>query len=300
MSQTPFFAFVEGVNVDGYVHGGNCDRALHPLGVEYRISPANELPGSGGGKTRLKSYFDYLHDRSSLATSFKGKTTVVAFFMDKDVDDRLGLLIRSPHVIYTDYYDVENHVFDEGDVSAAVGSACSLPPNWCRGEFGSIGEWQSRAAKLWLEWVRLCFLAKILRVPGAMNYGRPSPLNNPSHGPSDPTLASNHEGDLLRAARTRGVTDVEWVAARESVDAEYAAGDWDRVFKGKWYAHILGAQVRANSPHCIDTKHLDASLVKHVAATMSFRSEWSLSVQGSIRSLASSHGLNLSQQDPAP
>ncbi|MGO4635339.1 hypothetical protein AB4225_31075 [Streptomyces sp. 2RAF24] len=244
----------------------------------------------------MNSYYEYLRSRCSLTTSFKGKTTVVAFFMDKDVDDRLGLLIRSPHVIYTDYYDVENHVFNEGDVAAAVGAACSLPPNWCRDEFGEIGQWQKKTADLWFNWVRLCFAAKILRVHGAVNYGRISPLNSPSHCPSDPLIAAKHEQDLLEAARAQGVTDDEWASAFETVDAEYSAGEWDKVFKGKWYAYILGAQVQANCPYSIDTKHLNASLVKHAAGTMNFRSAWSLTVQGAIRSLACSHGLNVAHE----
>lgn len=291
MSQTEFFAFVEGVHVDGHVHGGNCDRALTPLGIGYRVSPADDLPGDGGGKTRLRSYYEHLRDSSSLVTDFKGKTTIVAFFMDKDIDDRLGVLISSPHVFYTDFYDVENHVFHEGDVATAVGSACSLPPNWCREEFGSSGIWQEVAARLWIEWVRLCFAAKLLKIPGAVNYRRPSPLNDPSHHLADPELVAFHQGNALAGVLPSIVSRRDWQSARAVVDGEYATGNWDAVFKGKWYACILGSQLLANSPNKIDSKHLVASLVKHVAATMKFDSAWSISMQKRVRSLAVGHGL---------
>ncbi|MFI8448044.1 hypothetical protein [Streptomyces erythrochromogenes] len=298
MSQTEFFAFVEGVNIDGYVHGGNCDRALSPIGVGYRLSPADELPGEGGGKTRLKKYYEYLDGRSSLVTNFKGKTTVVVFFLDKDVDDQLGLLISTPHVIYTQFYDVENHVFDEGNVAEAVGAACSLPPNWCREEFGPQGAWQAAAAGLWIDWTRLCFLAKVLKVPGAVNYGRPSPLNTPSHEPADPMLAAKHEGDLRSSYRS-ATPDHDWHSARSTVETAYSIGNWDNIFKGKWYAQILSSQIQANCPNRIDIKNLAASLVKHVAATMSFASAWSISVQKAVESLALLNGLGAAQGDSA-
>ncbi|MFE1264914.1 hypothetical protein ACFW5X_30910 [Streptomyces albogriseolus] len=291
MSRVPVFAFVEGVNVDGYVHGANCDRALSPLGIDYRVAPADELPGAGGGKSRLKSYYSHLAEHGSLATDFKGKVTIVLFFMDKDVDERLGLLINSPHVLYTWFYDVENHVFHEGDVAGAVSSSCSLAPNWCRQEFGGRGSWQEVAARTWIEWVRLCFAAKSLRISGAANYGRPSAVNPTAHLAADASLVAEYSAKLKSDSQAADVSERQWNEAFAVVDSEYANGYWDTVFKGKWYAHILFSQVIANCPNKIDSKHLAASLVKHVAATMNFNSPWSLAMQQAIRNLAVSHGL---------
>ncbi|MEU0340048.1 hypothetical protein ABZ092_13910 [Streptomyces bobili] len=291
MSRVPLFAFVEGVNVDGYVHGTNCDRALSPLGIGYRLAPADELPGAGGGKSRLKSYYSHLAEGGSLVTNFKGKVTVVLFFMDKDVDDHLGLLIDSPHVLYTWFYDVENHVFHEGDIAEAVGSGCSLAPNWCRGEFGNRGSWQEIAAMIWVDWARLCFAAKSLKISGAANYGRPSAVNPSAHLPADTTLVTAYSTKLKSDAQQAGIDEAQWNEIIAVVDSEYATGSWDKVFKGKWYGHILSSQVLANCPNKIDSKHLAASLVKHVAATMKFDSPWSLAMQHKIQDLAVSHGL---------
>ncbi|MFF7797565.1 hypothetical protein [Streptomyces olivaceus] len=297
MSRVPMFAFVEGVNVDGYVHGTNCDRALTPLGIEYRVAPADELPGSGGGKSRLKAYYGHLAENGSLVTNFKGKVTVIAFFMDKDVDDRLGLLVESPHVMYTWFYDVENHVFHEGDVAEAVSSSCSLAPNWCRQEFGGRGSWQAIAAKLWMEWVRLCFATKSLKISGAANYGRPSAVNPTAHLVADASLVARYSAKLHSDAQQAGITERQWNEALTVVDSKYSTGCWDEVFKGKWYAHILSSQIMANCPNKIDSKHLAASLVKHVATTMKFNSLWSLAMQQKIQSLAVSHGLGASSAE---
>ncbi|MER6359858.1 hypothetical protein [Kitasatospora sp. NPDC001527] len=292
MSSIEFFAFVEGVNVDGFVHGMNCDRALAAMHVSYRVSPADQLPGDGGGKTRLSSYFEFLKENSALANEFKGKKTVVAFFMDKDLDDRIGRSIASDHVLYTDFYDVENHVFHEGDVARAVAAACSLPPNWCREEFGDKGSWQELAARLWCDWVRLCYASQMLGVSKESNYGRPSPLNPVPHGPSDEIITAQFEAKSHAAARkATGGSCNSWHMRRNDVNTAYDTGRWDEVFKGKWYGPILASHILARSPNRVDKMHLAASLVKQVAATMNFDSPWAISTQGRLKKLASSHGL---------
>ncbi|MFF5824492.1 hypothetical protein ACFY8Q_23495 [[Kitasatospora] papulosa] len=288
ISRVHFFAFVEGVNIDGYVHGENCDRAFRDTDIEYRVSPANELPGEGGGKTRLKAYFEHLRDTSGLVTSLAGKVTIVSFFMDKDIDDRLGRKISSDHVFYTDFYDVENHVFAEGDVARAVSAGCSLAPNWCRSEFGPPGVWQGRIASLWREWVKLCYSAKLLKLGNGANYGRPSPINPSLHLEADADLAQAHRDGIDSSI----ISLPDWQAAVAEVDALYAAGDWDKVFKGKWYSLILKSQVIANCPNRVDEKHLAPLLVKQVAATMTFESSWAKSMQDRIRGLALQSGIS--------
>lgn len=293
MSRVSFFAFVEGITVDDHVHGTNCDRALSPMGIEYRLSPADELPGSGGGKSRLRSYFCHLAERNQLVTTFKGKTTVVVFFMDKDIDDQLGTLIDSPHVLYTWFYDVENHVFHEGDIAEAVSSSCSLPPNWCREEFGKRGSWQESTARNWIDWVRLCFTTQLLKIPGAANYGRPSAINPTPHLPADSGLATRLAEKLQSEALRIGISSARWAEAASIVDSQYSNGLWDKVFKGKWYGAILKSQVLAKCPNKIDSRALASSLVRHVATTMTFDSAWSMATQQRIQELAASHGLQV-------
>ncbi|MYX28182.1 hypothetical protein GTY75_16290 [Streptomyces sp. SID8381] len=294
MSSIEFFAYVEGSHTDGYVHGTNCDIALTSAKVSYEVVPANRLPGVGnsGGKTRLISFFEELERAGALTTTLQGKTTVVAFFMDKDVDDATGSLINSNHVFYTDFYDVENHVFHEGDVAKAVASACSLPPNWCRATFGAAGLWQANAARNWIDWVRLCYTSKISRMASETNYGRPSPINYPPYGAVDTGSLAKLENRLHKKIRKHcDGSCADWSISRQEVDRLYSANQWDRVFKGKWYAHILAAEVSARAPYPIDTKHLATTLAKQVAATMAFSSPWAKRTQARIIGLASAAGL---------
>ncbi len=293
MSSTELFAYVEGSHTDGYVHGTNCDKALTPLKVTYEVVPANRLPGgNSGGKTRLTTFFEELQRAGALAGTFQGKTTVAVFFMDKDIDDVTGSLISSDHVLYTSFYDVENHVFHEGDIARAVASACSLPPNWCRATFGTAGVWQEDTARKWMDWVRLCYSSKVSRVTTEANYGRPSPINEPPFRSTDMESLTRLEKRLHKKIRENcNGSCASWVSSRQQVEMLYNSRRWDQVFKGKWYAHVLAAEVTARAPYAIDTKHLASTLAKQVASTMTFTSPWAKQTQERITALASAAGL---------
>ncbi|GAA1150993.1 hypothetical protein GCM10009654_02920 [Streptomyces hebeiensis] len=144
---------------------------------------------------------------------------------------------------------------------------------------------------MWAEWVRLCFAAKSLKISGAANCGRLSAVNPTAHLAADASLAAGYSGKLKSQAQEVGISERQWNGAFAAVDSAYSTGRWGKVFKGKWYAHILSSQVMANCPNKIDTKHLSATLVKHIATTMKFDSPWSLAMQQAIQNLAVSHGL---------
>lgn len=107
-----------------------------------------------------------------------------------------------------------------------------------------------------------------------------------------------HEESMRQAALSSSVSERAWINAEKVVEFEYDNENWDSIFKGKWYGYLLASQIEASAPNRIDTKHLAASLVKHVAASMGFDSAWSIRVQASIVALASAHGLGVTQQVP--
>lgn len=286
VSRRNFFVFVEGTNIDGYVHGKNCDIALEELGIDYEIVPAACLPGDGSGKSRLLTYYETLNNKGALISRFADQTTVSVFFMDKDVDDHKGSTIISDHIIYTEYYDVENHVFAEGDVATAVSVGCSLSPRWARQAFGDRGKWQQQMSALWMSWVKLCFASNLLAIRNESNYGRPSPLNSPYHYPPAADLVLAMEIQSHKGARSADGNCRSWCAARATVDGLYLNGRWDEVFKGKWYAEILASHVREIAPTPIDRKALATVLLKQVAATMTFGSSWCREVQNRVRGLS--------------
>jgi len=133
LSSVPIIVFVEGKNFDKYFYGAICKLVFTE---KYEIRLAEEIPlinnqgvtKFAGGKQPLISWFEYLKRKSALIANFMDKKQVVVFFRDKDVDDLLGKLIISPHFIYTKYYNIENHIFVEGDLNKAAAVIASHDP----------------------------------------------------------------------------------------------------------------------------------------------------------------------------
>lgn len=286
MSQSEIFIFIEGKSSDGFVHGQNCDRALAELNVQYELVRSDQLGTEGSGKTRLLSHFELLCGQGRLADEFKGKKTLSIFFMDKDLDDFRGNQINSKHVIYTRFYDVENHIFHEGNLQLAVSASCNFSPQQVRQEYPDTSEWRTRIAGYWRAWVRLCFTANLLKLEGEVNYGRPSPVNTLPDAPPDADLVSQYEQRSHKTARRLHAGSCrDWSVMRAQVDALYEQGRQDEVFKGKWYAEIL-AKCLLSSGYDIDKRALASVLVRQMAATMTFDSDWSREVQSRVKELA--------------
>ncbi|WP_143673754.1 hypothetical protein [Streptomyces sp. or20] len=296
MADSQFFIFVEGRHGDEYVHSNNCDFALSGMPVQYEVIRAENIYGDGSGKTRLLTHYEMLESSGQLISRLKGEVAVSVFFMDKDLDDLKGRQIDSEHVIYTTLYDVENHIFQEGDLRRAVAAACNFSPQRVRRELPDGNLWQARIAGYWKEWVRLCFAANMLRLHGESNYGRPSPLNPDPCGPPAVEKVATFERRshaMARKSNPNGCAD--WNEARRQVDILYEIGRQDEVFKGKWYADIL-AQWLINLDPDMDKRALSANLVKHMAATMQFDSTWSRGVQEGVRKLAVKAGFEIPEQ----
>ncbi|MFF5443188.1 hypothetical protein [Streptomyces achromogenes] len=296
MSQSQFFIFIEGKNSDGFVHGNNCDKALADLKIQYELIRSDQIGSDGRGKTRLISHFKLLSDSGLLINNFKGKVTASVFLMDKDLDDFRGSQIDSDHVIYTHFYDVENHIFNEGDLQRAISAACNLAPQRVRQGFPDASTWNMRITKYWQEWVRLCFTANMLRLDGEANYGRPSPLNPVPYAPPHSKLVKEFESRSHKMARqVHSGSCQEWWDGRMQVDALYEDGRQDEIFKGKWYAEVLARYLMDLDPD-VDKRALASVLVRQMASTMTFDSKWSREVQSRVRKLAVSAGFRLPPQ----
>src|SRR5438445_2421225 len=126
ISRTQLFVFIEGQDNDPYFYSKICESVCVPAGVSYEHRVARELPGGAGGKGALLIFFQYLRRKRLLLSDFKGKRTAAVFFLDKDIDDVLRTRVRSPHVVYTEYYDVENHLFAAADLAEAAAAAASF------------------------------------------------------------------------------------------------------------------------------------------------------------------------------
>ncbi len=275
ISRHQVFAFVEGTQVDPFFFGEICRRVCQPNGVGYLVRPARELPGSAGGKSAVIAFYRYARSKARLVSELGRKRTVIVFFLDKDLDDMTRKKCRSPHVIYTTYYDVQNHVFRHSDFGLAAAAAASLDRQELMAHPTFAGNWCQGAARRWREWIALCMLSVKHGVPNA-NYRVASQVNTPINGPLDLAKYSSAVQTLASSLGVAAdVVDRRVDVLRSGIEKQLSGGTYDRVFKGKWYALLLEADLRdafTANQHQFNGVAGRAAAV--MAATMDFSQPW--------------------------
>lgn len=287
MSATQLFVFVEGKQCDPYFFAEVCSATLNHR-VTYKISTAREISGDTGGKTALLAFFAFLRERKSLVTELGGQKTACIFFLDKDVDDIQRTKRRSPHVVYTQHYDVQNYVFQHGDLVKGSAAAASVDRRRLQTDLGDASRWCRHVAMLWRDWVGLCLLLFEDGIPGEANYRVSSRVQARPCGPTDPVALRT----LTRVIARRANLPVAELRRRlgisaSKVDRYYARGEHHRVFKGKWFASVLAddiVRIMAGTPY--DNKGLAGKLPCAVAATLDFSENWADHFKQPLRDIA--------------
>lgn len=275
MSATQLFVFVEGKQCDPYFFAGVCSVTLNHH-VTYEISTARQLPGNSGGKQTLIAFFNFLRERKSLISDLDGKRTACVFFLDKDVDDLQRRKRRSRHVIYTQHYDVQNYIFEHGNLVTGASAAASIDPRKIESQFSDASGWCKHAASLWRDWVALCLRMLEDGIPCEANYRVLSPVQTRYCGP---TNIRAHQDLTRRLARRCGVPVSELrqkiTGSVWKVDKYFAKGEHHRIFKGKWFATILADDVdRIMAGNTYDGNGLAGRLPSAIAATLDFSETW--------------------------
>lgn len=238
--------------------------------VEWDVRQARELPVTTGGKPGLLQFYDRSRRRRQLLAKFKGKATAVIIMLDKDVDDVLRARRRSPHVVYTEYYEVENYLFAHGDVSRAVAIVARLAVRKLAGVFPQ--GWRAAAAATWRDWMVVCLLAQVLRVSCEVNYSVASRFNEPCDAPCTDGV---FEERLLALKAQAGLPGQKFEIARafaaDVVDKHLLRNRYDGVFRGKWYQSF----VRQSMTPFRTRKWSDDELLSALMLTMDFEAPWS-------------------------
>jgi|ERR1051326_2114362 hypothetical protein len=245
MSRHSLFVFTEGFK-DRYLYDCLVQRVCKKHGITCSLRTAEEIPGGGGGKTAVLEFFTYARRNSLLDADFKGKRTICAFLLDKDLDDVRRTQRKSPHVIYTPTYELENLLFLNSNLSAAAAAAASLDPSTFGNTFANPITWCKRAAGNWQKWVTLCAFSH-LRAENAGNfYGRPrSQINSTAYSPTNDAA---FQYEVLRFKDDWSDGDSSFYRAFSSIERRveraYNQGDADRFFKGKWYCYFAREDVQ--------------------------------------------------------
>jgi hypothetical protein len=276
VSKTQVFLFTEGHENDPYFYSKICEAVCSPAGISYEHRSVREVPPGAGGKNAVIAFFKYLRRKQLLVNDFKGKRTAVVFFLDKDIDDILGTRLKSLHVVYTKYYDVENHLFAAADLAEVAAAAGSFDKARIAGAIGNSDDWRARNAALWKDWIKLCVFAKKRKIRSEQNYGVTSRINDPPNRPADAAELAARLAQL-QAATGLPANKFRRAFARVSklVENLFAEGSHDIVFKGKWYATLLDAEIRdiaAGRPS--SDQNLTGRLLTGLALTVRFDDPW--------------------------
>jgi len=272
LSAASIFVFVEGKS-DQYFYSKICETAVGSEGVEYQICRAQELPQTTGGKKSLLKFFSYLQRLDTLRDSFKGKTKVSIFYLDKDIDDLLRKIKSSDHIVYTQSYSVENYFFSHGEMIEAVAAAASLTLAVVRNRFNQPNkDWQRTAAENWKDWVKLCVYSGKHRIHYDCNYSVPSRINHGPYSAIDPALYAARLAELERRSHltTRGFKLSFGYVSRQ-IDKLYEESNFDSVFKGKWYLPFLAHDATELAGGTVVAA---GELLLALQITLNVRAEW--------------------------
>jgi len=276
MSQAAVFAFVEGQETDPYFYGQICAVVCNQRQIVYQICRANDILPNAGGKEALLVFYDFLRRRGALRSNLGGKETVAVFFLDKDIDDIVRRCRRSRYVTYTRYYDVQNEIFLNGDLSQGCAAAASLDPAILTSLLSDSHSWCKHAAQRWQEWVVLCIIAHLKGIRQECNYRVQSRVQNPTTGKVD---TARLKVRITAMAARSGMAPDDFKAFHTSVKRKvkrlYSSGQQDKVFKGKWYSALLDEDIkRLMGRSAFDKQGFSARVTSAVAATLRFTDSW--------------------------
>lgn len=243
-------------------------------GCVTAVRTVREISASGGKKALL-AFHDYLRRRRRLQSELAGKHTRVLFFLDKDIDDIRRLKRRSPFVVYTTLFDVESHLFTDGDLVGATAAATTLDRSTVSAALTPVATWTQRVSASWLDWVAVCVFEQKYGVTTRGNYGVcPSPLHQ-RDGSVDETRLNERLTAMCAASGCDTSSFQErWRAVRTRLAHAFRRGEGDRVFKGKWYAWFVERDIREASVVDCDLGGLERRLPQHLCHTIDFTAEW--------------------------
>ena len=293
ISQVPLFVFIEGYK-DRYIYEQIVQSECQKSGINFEVVTADEIGISGGGKEALLKFFDYLATKSSLICDFKGKTTISIFFLDKDVDDILGIMRKSEHIVYTGIYEIENYFFIHGALSEVAAASASLEVQLIRRVIGDNATWRRRAATNWKRWVKLCLFSKSCGIESMSNYGlSASPINDGVCGPVKVTEYRRHLSNLNHHSVLPS-DDFKRSFRRlcRMVDRIYSRGQHDLIFKGRWYACFLVEDIKSVAGRRrFNRNQLETRLLSGLALTLNYCDPWTEHFRVPIRNLITKVGV---------
>jgi hypothetical protein len=275
ISKNQLFIFVEGTENDQFVYGMICKNVCSfPQAINYSVRAASELPYKTGGKCAIVKFYRYARKKKNLVSELNGKKTALAFCLDKDIDDLMKSKCKSDHVIYTRFYDIQNHIYLNSNFILGVSSALSIDPSELS-QHSIFNNWCSDATKRWREWIIICIIS-IKHESPIPNYRLTSQINKPLNGRTDSKL---YEAALNNLKQKKGWTqeklEKELKKVEVLVDNYYLLNSIDILFKGKWYSTLLELDLRDYfSSRPLQLNGVGKRATSSLSTTLDFSQPW--------------------------
>lgn len=287
-----YFFFVEGRERDPHFYEGICDQVKEIEG-KYCIYPADTLSAEGGGKQVLISFWQYTKEKDALHGTFEGKSKIVGFFLDKDIDDVRGICETCRHIVYTEYYDVENYLFAHGNLVSAVAASISVPKyQLCDAPFAST-QWCDVIAANWKEWIALCLTSERLGLRCGINFSRPSVVQSSFSQGIDTDKLNHCLEDMKKVCEHHTDKDLldQYSSSLRFVEDHMRLHGIHSIFKGKCFFYAIADAVRLymGSQKYTNKKSLDACIAASLATSLDFSLDWTLSQRRRILAMMSTH-----------
>jgi len=288
MSAARVFIFVEGRNTDVFFYGEVSRPVCEAVGLECEIVRADRV-SSTGGKQGLLALYRHFEATDSLTERSKGTESWCLFYLDKDVDDILGELVLSPHIIYSPCYTVENALFMFGDLIRAMAAASSLDTARLARRIPDKTAWARGKATAWREFVALCLFSEKQGIHTDCTYNcNSSPLHEGGQG----TVADRLQARKIELEQRSGLTaeqiDRKFRASLRLIDRIYRKNQHDSVFNGKWYIPLLMREIEAVADGEQYNAHaLSNGLTAALRATLDFNGIWTEHFRVPLRELIS-------------
>lgn len=273
ISKHNLFVFVEGQTHDPYFYDKLCKHICKSKDIKYTVKDAKQLPGETGGKNKLITFFEYLRENSLLVLDFDGEKKTFAFFLDKDIDDFLGRQISSPHLVYTKYYTIENHLYIDGNLTEAIAAAASLSEDTANEIIRDNKEWRKTVASTWKDWIKISLFARVYNINCECNFKTPSKINKPFCQNSIDQKAHKKYLDFLQNRSGFSEEDFTQKFSEIStmVDNLFAQGNHDFLFQGKWYGYFVVEAIKSVKSN---VNGLDGKIESTLLMTMNFKKSW--------------------------
>ncbi|GAA2227784.1 hypothetical protein GCM10010413_24450 [Promicromonospora sukumoe] len=176
---------VEGIGHDVYFYERVLDASDRIVAAGHDVRDASSIKFEGstaGGKQRLLAMHDFYKKRGELRQIVDGEEKLLFFALDRDLDGITGNMRRSPHLLYTDYRDVEAEIFARGDMEEALAATLGLTHNEAWEAAQHVGEPLTKLASVWLEWTIICCIVTSLRIGVGISSGKISTVNAGGYG----------------------------------------------------------------------------------------------------------------------